>query len=412
MERLTHSSPMRAAIGMCREAEALHVQEKSEGIDAAGYKLSQHTISCPQCFALRQRLELFDQEDGLNRFRGLEAEKHLDSWLKGFLSSQALGPPPAPWVRAPELRTVPLPFRPKRSMVSHIQWSLAAAAMLVIALGGIYIWRSLVALTPAPSIARATPGEHLSPSPEPLPVPGSAPGEDSKPKRVEPKVPKDTSPARDASAGKVAPPTSSLDSRVPPGQSILAGAQTAPPADDHTPAVAGNSPLPGLSRRQHPLLPPAQVSLSRAIQPPAPIRGNAKDLKPKVPTVTPSLIRIEAGTRIWIVLESTTAQGDGRLLFEGHLLLPVSASNSIVLDKATRVTGVCCDRQAPVSVQISELVLHGQRYKVTENPGASAIPSTGTGRAVQFENGKAVEMWLDSATTFEPVETTDAAPAN
>src|SRR5450631_1918982 len=93
LERLTHSSPIRVGIGMCPEAEAFHALPNLEGSDAAAGELSQHLVSCPRCSDLRQRVDLFDRQTELEIDSEIvEAEKRLDSWLRGLLSSQELGP--------------------------------------------------------------------------------------------------------------------------------------------------------------------------------------------------------------------------------------------------------------------------------------------------------------------------------
>ena len=377
-------------------------------------------VSCPRCSDLRQRVDLFDRQTELEIDSEIvEAEKRLDSWLRGLLSSQELGPQTASGLTVAKLRTAPRFFRPKRSLFSQIQLGLAAVAILVIAFGLVYIRRSVIALPPASLVAQATPGEKLSVPSTLQPLPKSTPIEKSNTKSIEPKVPSGLVAPDDGSAGKDATLTSSPKSRMLPGQSIVTGAQAAPPTTDQTDAVAESSQASALTFRPRPILPPAQVSLSTGTQPPAHGRGSVKDCqdcqkvsKPNVRAVVPSLVRVEAGTRIWIVLESATAQGDRRIPFEGRLLLPVSASNSVILEKGTRVMGVSSSAQGQLSVQIGELVLNGNRYKLTENPGLNATHTTGTGRAVQFASGKTVEMWLDSATVFEAMGTSDAIPQN
>jgi hypothetical protein len=420
LERLTHSSPIRVGLGMCPEAEAFHAPPQGKGSNAATGQLGLHMMSCPRCSDLHRRLDLFDQHAELEiDSEVVEAEKRLDSWLRGLLSSRVLGPQTASVLTVAKLRTAPLSFRPKRSLFSRIQWGLAAAVILVIAFGLGYIRRSVIALPPSPLVTQATAGEQLSVSSNSPTLPDSTPIEKSSPKSIKPKVPRGPAPPNSNSAVKVATLTPSSESRELPDQQIVTGAQTEPLATDQTSAVAEHSQSSALTFRPNPILPPAQVSLPTGTQPSAHGEGSAKDCqdcqkvsKPNVLAVTPSLVRVEAGTRIWIVLESATAQSDRRIPFEGRLLLPVSASDSVILEKGTRVMGVSSNVQGQLSVQIGELVLHGNRYKLRESPGLSAIYRTGTGRAVQFAGGKTVEMWLDSATVFEAMGTSGAIPPN
>jgi hypothetical protein len=117
-----------------------------------------------------------------------------------------------------------------------------------------------------------------------------------------------------------------------------------------------------------------------------------------------------AGTRIWISLESTTGLNDGHLQFEGRLLLPVSVSNSVVLEKGTSVTGVGTISAGQTSVQITEFALNGNQYRLRAGPVAGAPQAAATGKAVQFESGKVLEMWLDSAVVFESTGAPSAGP--
>ena len=131
---------------------------------------------------------------------------------------------------------------------------------------------------------------------------------------------------------------------------------------------------------------------------------------PETRAAIPSVVLIPAGTRIWISLQAISSQDDGRSQFKGTLLLPVSTSNSLVLAKGTPVAGVGLIAEGRTSIQIRELVLNGKQYELRTEPSVRAHQTTSARNAVQFERGRAIELWLDSAAVFEFAESQNAGP--
>jgi hypothetical protein len=362
---------------------------------------------------------MFDQPASLELDSGvIEAEKRLDSWLKGFLSSQSLSPQTESLPLPAEPKTTALRSHPKRSLFWQLQWGLAAAAILAFTFGVVYFWRSIIALTPAPTVARVAPVQpppapsDSQASPEPVATDQARPGTIAPKSSQEPKPHNVISPSR-----KGTPLAAHSEVAVSPEQAAQAAAQEAPPVATKSSAVAENHPAPPLGTPVHPTIPPAGASLSRG-----PIHfnsgaktasgftnGTASSMAPPRPTA-PSVIHIPAGTRIWISLESTVAQNDGRMEFKGRLLLPVSVSNSVVLEKGTPVAGVGSISVGQTSVQITEFVLNGERYRFRAGPVAGVTQAAATGKAVRFESGEVLEMWLDSAVVFESTEAPSANP--
>ncbi len=419
LERLTHSSPIPAGLGLCPEAEALHARASSEGIEAVADRLSQHIVGCPLCSDLYRRLEMFDQAGDLEAdLSVIEVEKRLDSWLKGFLSSQSLSPQTESLPSAAAPKTTPLPFHPKRSLFWQLQWGLAAAAILVITFGVVYFRRSIIASTPAPMVARVAPAQPPPAPSEPQASPKPVPPDQARPVTVAPKSsqePKRHKAVSPSSKGTPVAPHSEV--AAAPKQGAQAAAQEAPPVDTESPAVADNHPAPPLSTPVHPTIPPAGASLSRG---PIHFNSGAKTASgftngttsstPPPRPIAPSVVRIPAGTRIWISLESRTAQNDGRFQFEGRLLLPVYVSNSVVLEKGTSAAGVGSISLGQTSVQITEFMVNGNRYRLRAGSVAGVPQAVATGKAVQFESGKVLEMWLDSAVVFESAGAPSAGP--
>jgi hypothetical protein len=404
LERLAHSSPKRMGPGVCPEAEILCASVESEGTGPISAKLAQHIERCPACSDLRRRLVLFDQPESIGLDPdAMEAERCLDSWLKGFLASEARNP------QVPSTASTPMavlyPSAPRTRWFWKMQWALAAASMVMFTVGVVYIWRSIAARTPATEMARAA-RDQLAPTPLESPAsPKTVPVDQARTQTVAPENSQGPKSFKvDSSAQKDTASASRPELAVAPGREPQTGAQTTPPVATEAPTVAENSSAPPSGTPVHPILPPERASLSQRTIQAAP-RAEAS-----IDCVTCSPIRISAGTRIWISLESTTVQNDGRFQFEGRLLLPVSVLNSVVLEKGTPVAGFGSTSGGQTSVQITEFVLDGSRYKLRKDSTAGVPQAAGTGKTVQFESGKIWEMWLDSAAVFEATGASGASP--
>src|SRR5262249_4348756 len=155
LERLANARPERAGVELCPKAEVFDATVDSEGSATISDELLQHIRQCPVCFDLQNRLTLFDQADSLSMApEVMETERRLDAWLKGFLASRKLRPAAQLVLAAPEKAPI---FVPKPRPFLRPQWALAAAAMLVLAVGAVYIHRSTNVSLPRSEMARTTP---------------------------------------------------------------------------------------------------------------------------------------------------------------------------------------------------------------------------------------------------------------
>ena len=116
----------------------------------------------------------------------------------------------------------------------------------------------------------------------------------------------------------------------------------------------------------------------------------------------PSVIRLEAGTRVWIRLKSIdhmTVAGDFQ--FQGTVLLPVTQAGLVLLDRDAELRGRGSVSREKTSLRITELVWRGVSYTLKGEGGAMDTQSPGAGGALKFASGRVYELWLGSASTFE-----------
>jgi hypothetical protein len=126
--------------------------------------------------------------------------------------------------------------------------------------------------------------------------------------------------------------------------------------------------------------------------------------------IAPSVIHLPAGTRIWVSLESSPAHTSGHFQFTGTLLLPVTVSNVVVLEKGTPVTGAGESSGGQTLLQITEFVSQGRRYLVRTNPAPDTLSLAGSGKVVQFQSGQVAELWLESAATYDAIAVPGVQP--
>jgi hypothetical protein len=127
------------------------------------------------------------------------------------------------------------------------------------------------------------------------------------------------------------------------------------------------------------------------------------------PPPPPASVRIDAGTRVWILLKSTNPQNNGGFEFRGVVLLPVTHDGGVVLDQQAEVFGIGRVDQGRTSVRIMEFVWRGARYRLRGPSGATAKES-GAGPVVEFNAGQVLETWLASVSTYEKVPGDAARP--
>jgi len=117
----------------------------------------------------------------------------------------------------------------------------------------------------------------------------------------------------------------------------------------------------------------------------------------------PASLRLAAGARLWLSLESFNFQEDGRVIFHGSLLLPLNSTGSSALEHGTEVSGSVTSAAGQTSVLLSEIVVHGAHYKLKSQAGAGNARTSGSGGAVQFDSGKVLEMWVSADSIYERV---------
>ena len=120
---------------------------------------------------------------------------------------------------------------------------------------------------------------------------------------------------------------------------------------------------------------------------------------PAVPA--PPLIRLDAGTRVWITLKSIHPRADGVSEFRGLVLLPVTQSGATLLGRNTEVSGTMTVNNGKRSVQIREFLSAGTRYRLRGASGEANLRLLGAGEVVQFDAGRVLETWMSVVSTYE-----------
>ncbi len=382
LERLTGFAPVHTATPPCAQADLLSSAARLDDSDAAAKKLTDHIASCPQCVELRLRLQEFDHTISANTPSEIsEVEQRLDAWLKGLLAASSHQTPPA---ELPHPANSSLDFRPKTRSFRRLPWELAAAAILLIAFGLLYLRRPGVTPIPSPQVAVAPSSQPVVPNSSSPPVteaPISATNDSPHSKRPAPATPRST------------PPTVSTDNTL---------------AHNAQPSVESSPVRPSLS--------PSQVALSNGASRSADSPNDCPNCPPRQSTIPAPKnfppVQIAQGTRIFIILQSTTSQNDGRMQFAGRLLLPLALADAVVLQKDTPVAGFAATSASETSVQITEFVHNGIRYKLGKQSSAGLQQATGTGKALQFESGKVVEMWMEESSTYDAAGSAGTRPPN
>lgn len=156
-----------------------------------------------------------------------------------------------------------------------------------------------------------------------------------------------------------------------------------------TQPVAGTTPASGI-----------QGQTTAASSPPVKLRAPSGTAMATPAMVYPSIYRIAADTRFWIKLNAVNHQPDGSFTFQGSLLEPVTETGGALLRRGTQVVGSGVVSQGKTSLLVTQIVVGAHRYSLKGASGANAR-GPGAGPAVEFEAGKVLEMFLDSASVYE-----------
>ena len=168
-----------------------------------------------------------------------------------------------------------------------------------------------------------------------------------------------------------------------------------------------------LPRREEPV---ETTAVSAIPAPPAPIELPSQppqefdhDAIGKLATVAksapanPPRLRLDAGTRMWILLKSLHRMPDQTFEFSGVVLLPVTHGESVLLDQSTEVHGTGAVNQGRTSVRILDLGLHGTNYRLAQPAEIAGERAPGSTANLPYDTGQVLEMWLASESSFRKV---------
>jgi hypothetical protein len=405
----------------CPDSELLTAYSEDRLSPFVRGAVTEHLARCSECSELCARVESFARASVPEQDREwVNAEKRLENWGDAFLRSRALQARPTPEARP----TSVLQWKgTSRAAVSawKLAWAVAGVAALGLVVAGVLVTKRdslarfrpapppvqvAVQQTPAPAISNptarapsATPDTSASTA---KPAEGLAhPGLEKnsiRPQRPVPASPELASAARnqkkpapyenvgaDEATSQIAPNYSPVETN--PNDRIQAGnAQT---------GAAGRPAL--IEQVSEGSRPAAPASSSRIPLPPAP----AKPAVPQAAGPLPATLRLEAGSRLWIRLGSTNRQSDGSFTFQGSLIQPVeNAAAGRVLDSGTELVGSGTVINGKVIAFVRSFVLQGVPYTVSGSDGPSNEQMPGAGKALQFEDGRVLEMWLSAASVY------------
>jgi hypothetical protein len=122
------------------------------------------------------------------------------------------------------------------------------------------------------------------------------------------------------------------------------------------------------------------------------------------------VIRLDAGTRVWIALKSVRPRADGVSDFRGMVLLPVTQSGAVLLRRDAEVSGTMTVKNGKKSIRILEFSTTGANYRLKGASGEADVRLLGAGQAVEFDAGRVVETWMASASAYEKLPAESGAP--
>jgi hypothetical protein len=129
-------------------------------------------------------------------------------------------------------------------------------------------------------------------------------------------------------------------------------------------------------------------------------RGATSGVRVGIVVPLPAVLQFAAGTRLWIRVFSISRQPDGSFNFGGTLLEPVSQAG-LHLDKDTVLSGSGNVKGNDVTVLIRSFLIRGVSYSLPGTIETLSPQTPGAGKALQFDDGQIIEMWVSSATVYE-----------
>ena len=401
----------------CPDAETLGAVVEGNASDALKEAIASHTASCPVCAGLYERLRNFDQATFAQEEAAWgETEKRLDNWMQGVLAVQS----------RPAWKAEPPKALGWREKLGHffIDWRMplaigAAAAVVVLV--------CVRLLLPGPAqvqiASRSTPAEQpkaAAPSPADTntrtpPTPKQAPP-------IRPNLPAKNQNATKGPAERepAAVPTPPAEEKRP-----VELAKDVPPSLPVSPASPDPAVQPSQPTQAAPPVTPVNepTRLAKSVTPPPPNASPRALTALRAPsglnralslrasgTALPATMKIENGTRVWIMLKSVNNQVDGSFEFRGMVLLPTTQAGAVLLDRGTDIQGSGKVVQGRTSLKISEFSVRGARYRLKDVTGAMSAQVPGAGGAVQFDAGQVFEMWMGISSEYERVTGENAPP--
>jgi hypothetical protein len=351
--------------------------------------VASHLEHCNSCVRLHQSILLFGKQESLEQSADwMQTEKRLDNWMEGYLRAQTNA------ARRQQAKTVPerLPgARPADSSFrwGKIQWAAGLAAVVVFALGAVFLYERTQ--TSAPAVQTAS-NVATSASPAQIAPPPLAPDVQAQ------------------SAPTAAPPKKKIASANP----VLTG-QSMPPSAENSPIVVAPvapvttapvpttpvSPQPRPASGTAPLRSTARGNTYGAAFGSAASGNTAHAPVPGPTPVGPASLRLDAGTTLMILLNAISPKKeDGSFVFRGTLVEPVSQGGAHV-GKGVEVRGYATVNEGKTFVHVMEFVVNGTLYTLKGAPGGANTRSPGSGGALQLEKGQVLETWLASVSVYE-----------
>jgi hypothetical protein len=397
-----------AQIESCPDSESLSAFTENQASPFLRDAIAVHLTRCPKCQEIYERLGQFAKASiPAQDAEWVNAEKRLDNWMGSFLLSRAAeSPKPA----AEPARVLRWRDVAKAAFSWKLQWAVGATAFAALAVAGLLVAkREWLGSTPVQVATRQAPPQIETSAPVPTartPDAGRGATKPAEPTlKTAPGTKRNAAPTvREKSAeqvGKARPETEPRpSSSSPTGESPTQIVQADTPPDlipnDRIPAGAKATP----SAPSRPVRMGHAAGLARGSAQSLPANTGASA---STPADHPALLRLEAGTRLWIRVVSISRQPDGSFTFRGSLFEPVSLAGGVLLDQGAELTGSGSTKEGKVTVFVQRFLIRGVPYSLQRASATLSEQIPGAGKALEFEKGQFLEMWLSSATVYEKV---------
>ena len=413
----------------CPEAAAFLAASDGDTSGVLKKAMAEHASRCTDCRDLQQRIERFDAPMVTGHdAEWKQTEKRLDNWMESFLASDAAVDHERDRIRASRLRlfftrlTGPSVFR-------QLRWALVPAVTLALVIGS--FWAGRVSVRRAPQVTAEvqrlpvtiipprTVAEQSASEKEPTgksqgSLPAQIPPMPAQGGTIASNAPRPQGGVHPTETAVIAPPTPSNSEKAqissppeplqaPPGESASI-TPASPSVRGERAAAETSAAAPSIASARPGVL-PASRTMPSGLRSIVASRGVARAPEakekhsPAVPA--PPVIRLDAGTRVWITLKSIQPRVDGVSEFRGVVLLPVTQSGTTVLDRNAEVSGTMTVSNGKRSVQIREFLSAGARYRLRGASGEANLRLLGAGEVVQFDAGRVLETWMAVVSTYE-----------